>query len=167
MRPFLSLALLSVLAIPAAAHADTFDFTAVGGGGGFNGSGSFVATNDGGGEYTITAITGTGISGLVAPGGFDGNDNLLFPTSPTALVDNKGFAFTDTEGNTDFTVDIFSPSSGVYDAYFVDSDNFKATVPITFTLTNTTPVIPEPSTFLLLGTGLLGAAMFTRRRICL
>jgi hypothetical protein len=60
------------------------------------GSGCFTATNDGGGQYTITAISGTfdggTISSLIAPGGYDGNDNLLFyPGTPQ--LDFDGFSF--------------------------------------------------------------------------
>jgi len=163
MRNLMStFALLSVLALPALAHADTFDFTATGAGGGFSGTGTFTASANGGGSYTITGISGTDIIGLVAPGLFDNNDNLLFPAS-ASLVDSQGFAFTANQGDTDFTVDIFAASTGVYDAYFLDSDGVTATIPVTFALTSAT--VPEPDTLVLLATGMIAAAGMAWRRL--
>jgi PEP-CTERM motif len=155
-----SLALLSALAIPAAAHADTFNFSATGASGSFSGSGVLTAASQGGGAYLISDITGTGVTGLIAPGGFNGNDNLLFPAADPTL-DAHGFSFTDVNGPDHYQVNIFNDGTG-YFAFLDDEDNFTQTVPVTFSVA--TAATPEPSTFVLLGTGILGLAGATRRK---
>jgi hypothetical protein len=159
MRLLPAIALLSALAIPTGAHADTFNFSAIGSSEGFSGSGTLTATPEGSGEYLITAISGTGVTGLIAPGGFNGNDNLLFPSaSPT--LDPGGFSFTDVNGPDHYDVNIFNNGSG-YFAFLDDEDNFTQTVPVSFVLNAATP---EPSTFALFGTGILGLAGVARRK---
>lgn len=155
-----SLALLSALAIPAAAHADTFNFSATGSSGAFSGSGTLTASLQAGGAYLISDITGTGVTGLIAPGSFNGNDNLLFPAA-TPTLDAHGFSFTDVNGSDHFDVNIFNNGGG-YFAFLKDEDNFSQTVPVAFSLAPS--AVPEPSTFILLGTGILGLAGATRRR---
>jgi PEP-CTERM motif len=156
----ITIALFSVLAITGSAYADTFDFTVTGSSGTFSGAGTLTATSIGSGEYLITAITGTGVTGLIAPGGFNGNDNLLFPSSLPQL-DSKGFSFIDVNGPDKFDVNIFNNGSG-YFAYLQDEDHFIETVPVTFEAATTT--IPEPSTLFLLSTGLLGLTRVVRRK---
>lgn len=150
-----------------------------------------LTTDDGvDGVYTITGITGTagyglGVTGLIDPGGFisgsgQSNDNLLYPGSSTAVVDSNGFAFTDTEGDTSFKVDVFSTGGGDYAAYLLDSDGVTQTIPVTLdvSVVDTDPVFsisfqgipapsttPEPSSLALLGTGFLGLAGLVRRRM--
>jgi hypothetical protein len=156
-----SLALLTALAFSAAAHADTFNFAANGSSGPFSGTGTLTTTSNGGGEYLITGITGTGVTGLIAPGGFNGNDNLLFP-SATPTLDSKGFSFSAANGPDHFQVNILGNGSG-YTAFIEDEDMFTEIVPINFSLA--TSAIPEPSSFLLLGTGILGLAGVTKRKL--
>jgi hypothetical protein len=155
-----ALTLLGALAIPAAAVADTFNFAAIGNSGPFSGIGTLTATAEPGGDYLITAIAGTGVTGLIAVNGFNGNDNLIFPSADPTL-DSKGFSFTDVNGPDHFNVNIFNDGSG-YFAFLQDEDNFTETVPVSFDLSTPTP---EPSTFLLLGTGILGAIGSARRKL--
>lgn len=177
--------MLFVLPLVPSAHAVTFS----GQGGGFSGSGTLTTSSNGDGSYTITDITGTGFNGLFARGGYQANDNLLFPGT-SSLVDSHGFAFTYTQDDTNYDVDILSTSPGNYAADFTDLDsNMQASLSVTFALTSapqttglfaanttladtsfdfsfgsTAAVTPEPSSVVLLGTGSLGLLGAFRKR---
>jgi hypothetical protein len=154
------LALTAILAVTAlAARADTFNFSAVGSAGGFSGSGVLTASQVGS-SFLITDITGTGVTGLIAPGGFNGNDNLLFP-SATPTLDSHGFSFSDVNGPDTFDVNIFNNGSG-YFVFLEDEDRFTETIPVNFSLSAATP---EPSSFTLLGIGILGLVETARRKV--
>ena len=159
--PFLPLALSAVL-LPATAHASNFTFSSVGSGGGFSGSGTLTTSANGDGSYTISGISGTGVIGLISPTpGFFGNDNLLFPTA-SRLVDVNGFAFTEAAPGLTISVDIFSTVAG-YEAITLDSDEDYNDTPVTFTLAPAAAPTPEPSSLLLLGSGVHGCRI--RRRL--
>ena len=162
---FLPLALSAVL-LPAAAHAANFTFSSIGSGGGFSGSGVLTTTSNGDGSFTITGITGTGVIGLIPTNpGFFGNDNLLFPTA-SRLVDVNGFAFTEAAPGLTISVNIFSTVAG-YEAITLDSDGDFNDTPVTFTLASAAAPTPEPSSLLLLGSGVLtmAANRIHRRRL--
>jgi hypothetical protein len=138
MRLFLSaLTLLLASTFPLAAHADPI-YPILGSAGGFSGSGTLTASSNGDGTYTIVGITGTGVTGLIAAGGFNSNDNLLFPGTSN-FFDTNGFSFTDSMGDTDFEINIASNGAGSYFLYLFDSDGYSVTLPIDLTVNSAAP----------------------------
>lgn len=143
------------------AHADVFNFNAQGSAGGFSGSGTLTTDSNGDGSYTVIGITGPGVTGLIDPGQFQFNDNLLFP-GEASLLDEEGFSFTDVMGDTSYDVNIFYDSdSAAYFTILEDADGNGQFLDTTFSVS---AVTPEPSSVALLGTGFLGLAGVSRRR---
>jgi hypothetical protein len=146
------------------AFADTFNFSFSGST--FSGSGQLNALNTGSGIFTIESASGTvdtGVGGnksisLLAPNSFQGNDNILYyPSSantsnPNAFFDLDGVSFLLSNGA---EVNLFLRDGAILMRAGGNYVGEVASISVTAT--------PEPSTFLLLGTG-LGAGLIVVRR---
>jgi hypothetical protein len=121
--------------------------------------------SNGDGSYTIIAITGTrtfqgnidAILGLTAPGGYGGNDNELFPTSPFLSVNGVTFTISSaTDGNSGDQVNVYFDAQRGYTEFDEGTGNGGD-----LNISNT----PEPATSVFAGTGgLLIAVGYALRR---
>jgi hypothetical protein len=168
------------------AHADTLAFTVTGLiGGTLNIS---TAAPSGLGTYLGNGITGTfdglAVTGLIAPGGFSGNDNLLTAAAP--YVDALGVAFATSDG-TDWDLNAQLLFGSITTGIFYSAPtcptgpnvtgcavvaNFSATItsasiiPLGGGIIIVTPIaaVPEPPSILLLCAGLLGLLVIGRSK---
>lgn len=147
------------------AFADTFSFSFSGPV--LSGSGTLAGHQSSPGIYTIFAINGTtsygsntyAITGVVPPGTFAGNDNLLYFPASNGLLDSDGISYEISDGS---DVNLYY-IDGNYAEVLVHSRPFHAFydfVPITVTHT---PTVPEPGPFILVGTGMVGIIRLFRR----
>jgi len=161
----LLVAVLGAVVSVTAAHADTFDFSFGNTSSTFFGSGDFTATLTSPGVYTITSVSGTtntgagnkAISGIEAPGSFEGNDNLLNDVGGVYNFDAFGLSYDLANGA---QINIYLGPSG--DAEILERAGgtyVDEAVPYPISAT------PEPGSLLLMGTGLLGGLSVLRRRM--
>ena len=149
--------------VPCLASADTFKVAINSSSLGVSTTGTLTGNGNNDGSFTITGISGAGITGLVAAGDpFFGNDNLLFPTG-SRLFDVNGLAFTGTFSGKALSVNLFSTVSG-YEALAFDSLGNFYDAPAAASLANTAAVTPEPSSVLLSASGLLAIAVVSLRK---
>ena len=162
LRLFVPLFVL-VAAFSTSAYADSFTFSYVGSGITANGvlqTNSLVS-----GSYLITGLTGTrngSAMTLLTPFAFAGNDNLVFPGTPS--LDFAGFSYS--AGGTNYNVYYNTPPccNGAVDYYETTVSGSLGTQ-IRFSIAS----VPEASSLTLLasGLGLIGFVCVMRLRTSL
>jgi len=162
-------ALLLFLGTAGRAHGDTFDLTWTGAYG--PGSAILTASNDGPGEFTVSAITGNqNGSSIVGLANYGDNDNAIFFPA-TVQLDFFGLAFK--VGSTDYNLFAYTlpGNTNVYTecssavALSCTGGDVNNGLPVTsLSITPATSAVPEPTSIGLLCPALLGALGLLRRK---
>jgi hypothetical protein len=161
-------ALLLIMGTAGNAYGDSFNLTWTGGYG--PGSATLTATNDGGGEFTVTGLSGlqNGVPiTFINSDVYGSNDNAIFQPPNPDLLDLAGLGFFD--GTNDYNLFLYGiPGDGnTYtecnsagpegSCEFITQ--FNVAKPVTFlSITPVTSTVPEPASMvtLLLGTLAVG-----------
>jgi len=142
-----------------------FDFTCTGCGG-TSASGEVTTSLVSPGEYLVTALSGAqdgDAMTLLAPGGYAGNDNLLFTPPPSLDVD--GLSFSILSGSILYNIYYDSGLGEYLECNSVDDGGCETGAGTVVQFSLTPAPSPEPGTLVLFGSGLLLLGAMLRRKL--